>query len=244
MNRLLTVLLAAVIAMATACASTQKPGSEQPDDELAVALVETLVRARAHAQATPILRSALARNPDDPRLHLLLGEVLRDRGVYAQAERELRLAVRLAPKLARTHGALGILYDLTGRPVAAKASHERAIELAPGVAELRNNLGFSLYLARDFAGAQAAYEEGLRIDPTAGGIYVNLGFALAARGRKVEALRSFRQAGGEAAAWNNLGVAFEKQGELEPARRAYERALTADPGHSEATNNLNSLEGV
>jgi Flp pilus assembly protein TadD len=35
-----------------------------------------------------------------------------------------------------------------------------------------------------------------------------------------------------AAAWNNLGIAYEQQGKFDLARKAYEKALTIDPNNN------------
>ena len=40
-----------------------------------------------------------------------------------------------------------------------------------------------------------------------------------------------------AAAWNNLAIAYEHEGELEKARRAYERALKLDPDNQYVKQN-------
>jgi Flp pilus assembly protein TadD len=35
-----------------------------------------------------------------------------------------------------------------------------------------------------------------------------------------------------AAAWNNLGIAYEQQGKFDLARKAYEKAITLDPNNN------------
>ena len=62
------------------------------DDELRIQLAELLIHEGAHENAVPIVREALARKPQDARLHYLLGTLLRDRGVYDEAEREQTIA--------------------------------------------------------------------------------------------------------------------------------------------------------
>lgn len=211
------------------------------DMDLTVALAETLVQSGAHTNALPMLRDALRRKPNDPRLHYLLGTILRDRGLYEQAQRTLDKAVSLDPTLSPAWAALGMVHDLQRRPAAALRCHDKAIELSPEVGRFFNNRGFSKYLAGDPAGAASDLQEALRLEPTAARVYVNLGFALAAQGKDEEALRMFRQALDEAGALNNLALAHELRGEPSSALAMYRRALEIDPGQDEALLNLEAL---
>lgn len=212
------------------------------DDDLRIQLAELLIHEGAHENAVPIVREALARKPQDARLHYLLGALLRDRGAYDQAETELVRAVELEPKLHPAHSALGILYDLQKRGPEADKHHRRALELDATVARYHNNLGFSLYLRGQHADAVAAYGKALELAPSAQLVYLNLGYAYAALGRDADATRMFRQAGDEAAALTNLALAHELQGDPEKARALYQKALAEDPRQVAALKNLEALE--
>ncbi|MBU0550937.1 tetratricopeptide repeat protein [Myxococcota bacterium] len=211
------------------------------DDDLTVALVETLIESRSYDSAVPMLKRALLRRPNDPRLHTLMGTVLRDKGVLNKAEAEFKLALHLNPKDALALAGLGVLYDLRGDHAAAKEAHTQAIALAPLSARLQNNLGFSCFLAGDTPAAISAYEEAISLDPSASHVYINLGFALTRQGKDHEALRIFRQALDEAAALNNLAMGQELRGADEDAQESYMRALEINPRLSEAHKNLERL---
>ena len=62
---------------------------------------------------------------------------------------------------------------------------------------------------------------------------VDFGIAVAQKGLWKEALYRWQKAvelnPGYAAAWNNLAIAYEHEGNFEEARKAYERALSLDP---------------
>lgn len=62
---------------------------------------------------------------------------------------------------------------------------------------------------------------------------VDFGIAVAQKGLWKEALYRWQRAveldPGYAAAWNNLAIAYEHEGNFEEARKAYEKALTLDP---------------
>jgi len=218
------------------------PLDGQVDHALTVELAELLVAHGATDQAVPMLQQALAREPEDARLHYLLGTVLRDRGVFAQAEASLREAVRLAPKLAPAWSALGILHDLRQAHAEAEAAHRQALALEPNVARFHNNLGFCLYLQRRYADAVVAYEEAARRSPNAAQVYMNLGFAYAALGRDADAERVFREAGGAASALHNMAVAHELRGDPTRARALYTQALAADPRLEPAQRALDALK--
>lgn len=68
------------------------------------------------------------------------------------------------------------------------------------------------------------------------------GFEAVQRGELAEAERLFRQAlaqdGGDAEAWNSLGVVLIRQGDREPGIEALRTALRLLPSHREAHRNL------
>jgi Flp pilus assembly protein TadD len=218
------------------------PLDGQVDHTLTVELAELLVANGATEHAVPMLQQALARKPEDARLHYLLGTVLRDRGVFTQAEAELREATRLAPDMAPAWSALGILHDLRREHPEAEKAHRKALSLDASVARFHNNLGFCLYLQQRYAEAVPAYEEATKRSPNAAQTFTNLGFAYAALGRDADAERMFRQAGGEAAALHNLALAHELRGNADKARDLYRRALASDPRLEPAQRALDSLD--
>lgn len=242
------VLVATLVA---SCGGARDPGEQTPRNlaedeaftgELVVELADTLVQAKAYENALPMLNRALAKTPQDARLHYLMGLILRDRAVYDEASKYLARAIELQPGLAPAHGAMGVLLDLQGQHEAARPFHERAVELDPTSARHLNNLGFSLYLAGKPAEAEAAYRRGLGLDPMAHRLFINLGFALAAQNQEDEALQIFRQALPDGAARNNLALARELRGDREAARRMYQEALLQSPALPQATANLQALE--
>lgn len=222
-------------------ADKNKKEDGEIDDDLTVALVETLIQSRAYDSAVPMLKRALLRRPNDSRLHTLMGTVLRDKGIYSKAEAEFKLALHLNPKNHMALSGLGMLYDLRGEYTAAKGQHLKAIGLAPLSARLQNNLGFSRFLAGDTDEAIKAYEEAISLDPSASSVYINLGFALVRKEKDSEALRIFRQVLDDAGAHNNLAMGQELRGAHSKAQENYLRALEINPRLKEATKNLERL---
>jgi tetratricopeptide (TPR) repeat protein len=79
--------------------------------------------------------------------------------------------------------------------------------------------------------------------------YNNLGFAYLVLGKSDDAVRELEKAvsfdsGVTSPIWNNLGLAYEKKGELADAAGAYRAALAGNPNYVKAKVNLNRLTEV
>lgn len=77
----------------------------------------------------------------------------------------------------------------------------------------------------------------------------NLGYAYLVLGKSDDAVRELEKAvsfdsGVTSPIWNNLGLAYEKQGELADAASAYRAALAGNPGYVKAKVNLSRLTEV
>ncbi|HET6345009.1 MAG TPA: tetratricopeptide repeat protein [Myxococcota bacterium] len=232
--------VAVVVAMAGACA-THTANRQNDGKELTAEIAEIMATNHVYETAVPLLQQGISEDPNNARLHRLLGAVLRDRGIYVEALKELQLANSLQPNDADTAAAMGVLYDLRGNPAAAEIWHRRALDLAPERAEFFNNLGFSMYLQGRNYEAVTAFQEALRRNPNQPRAYNNLGFTLARLKDFDAALRAFQQAGTKAAALANLGLAYELAADLDEARRCYKGALRLDRRLDVARKNLANL---
>jgi len=241
-TQLKTILLGATL-LAAGCASQKHIARTQADGEaLRADLAATYVDKGAYDAAIPLLRRALLEKPRSAHIRTLYGKVLREKGLYPQAERELIVARGLAPKSAKPHAELGILYALEHRQPEAESSLRAAVALAPQHAPYWNNLGFSLYVNGKMAEAVTAYERALAIDPSLIVTYNNLGFAYGKKGDLVSAERSFRNAGGEAAARLNMAILYEERGDKERAATLRAQAKQIDPDAAFADESLNEGE--
>jgi tetratricopeptide (TPR) repeat protein len=60
-----------------------------------------------------------------------------------------------------------------------------------------------------------------------------------------EALQAFKQGGGNARAYNNLGCIYLKKGMFEEALRCFEKAIALEPGfYATANENLKKLRAA
>ena len=134
-------------------------------------------------------------------------------GAGEPAIKDLNEAVKLDPTNAEFHNALAFAYHYEGRYQFALTHYAKALELAPGYAEAHVNLAGLYYdLARwDDAIAQA--REALKITTY----------------QKPEK------------AYNNIGLAYMKKGDLISARRAFRDALAFHDNFPEAHHNLGTV---
>jgi tetratricopeptide (TPR) repeat protein len=56
-----------------------------------------------------------------------------------------------------------------------------------------------------------------------------------------EAIDAYRAAGNTAALWNKIGIAYHQLGQLENARKSYERAIKLDKEDADAINNVGTV---
>jgi Flp pilus assembly protein TadD len=163
---------------------------------------------------------------------------LRHTGAVEEAGAALRALLADEPKNAAAHAELAVLCERTRRTEEALAHHREALRLEPGSPRYLNNLGFALHLRGRSGEAVPLLEEALRADPADPRLRNNLGFALAATGDFTRADRQFQLAGTRAQARNNLGVAYERAGNLLQAYDQYLEAVQLDASSETARGNL------
>lgn len=224
----------------THCAH-QGDSVDQEARRLSGEIAELMVAHHANEAAVPLVQRGLAEDPNNPRMHTLMGILLRDSGLFQEARRELDKAYRLEPRDLDTVVATAVLLDSMGLGDQAEVWHRRAIAMAPSRADLYNNLGFSHYLRKQYHEAVAVYRQALERDPGAHRVYNNLGFALARLQRYEDARAAFERGGGKAPALANLGVAYELVGDWDSARDMYVEALRSDRNLKVARTNLDIL---
>jgi Flp pilus assembly protein TadD len=211
-----------------------------PDPEFARAVA--LFQEGRYAEAEPILRAVVARQPRFDPAWNLLGGVLAALRDAAGAERAYRRAIALGPDVPEPYFNLGMTLDALHRAEESAACYRRALALRPAFIEARNNLGNALAAMGDSAGALAAYGAVLEQDPGHADANTNLGLVLqeggdlaGARERYTKALR---QRPDHPDALNNLGYLLEERGERKEAMALYRRALEANPHAARAAYNL------
>lgn len=226
--------LTAVLLGATGCAGAQRNHAH----DLRLAVAEQLGAKGDWAGA---YRAADALTRDDPKdgpARLLRARALRHSGAVDEADAALRALVADEPRNAGAHAELAVLCEHARRPDEALVHHREALRLEPRSARYLNNLGFALHLRGRSREAVPLLEEALRIDPADPRLRNNLGFALAATGDFTRAAQQFQLGGTRAEARNNLGVAYERAGNLLQAYDRYLEAVQLEVSLEAARGNL------
>ncbi len=119
----------------------------------------------------------------------------------------------------------------------------KATEVAPDEPNAWANLARSYARSDQHEKAVASYEKAIELNPSDAAYYQNLGTSYAALGQGEKATESYNKSaeisGGAdpkaaAASYYNLAVTHINSGRNADAREALEKAIEADPGHSEA----------
>jgi arabinofuranosyltransferase len=202
-------------------------------------------RVRRAAEADP-WEELLAADPRSAEAHYKIAAAALRAGDDATAAVSLAVAVALAPEheralaaLARVHERRGdfvTAWEIVGRARALSPFDPIAIGTAADVAAARG----------DDAAASALYLESAELYPqVAGRAFGRLAMLAARRRDAAQALdfveRAVALAGEDAETLANVGEAYALLGRATDARRAYGRALTADPAFAPAARGLQRL---
>jgi len=201
------------------------------------------------AEAEPIVRAALAGQPEHPELLCALGHLLERQHRVEEAVEVYRAAARgrfgpntdyhdFACRDATPRGRLAALRLARGEGEEALSEVEAALRIRPQMAELRRLRAAALISLGRYAEAYAELESRLREDPKDGLAHNTLGVALAVQGRHRAALREFKLAlalhPDDVDILCNLASAQQALGDPAAARDTFEKALQLRPGHAPA----------
>lgn len=181
-----------------------------------------------------------------------LGKVYRDLGQFDLAQQSFRRAVVLDPANATAHNNLGNIQYRLGNCSEAEYELSQAASLAPTSLSSVSQLAIVMFECGNVAGSIPQFERALSLEGAvfAPPLYTYLARAYLAQGRYDEAIRRAQQGAllppESADAYYYLGEAYVargNQGDVEAARRAFERALELDPSYGPAQDALNELPG-
>ncbi len=188
-----------------------------------------LVRRGMPNEAAAGIEAVLTASPQHARAWELAGMVAFDRGLLDEAEADFTRAITLDPDLASCYAHLGAVHDYKGRPDLARDVYAAALVRFPQSGELHNNLGVAFSMLGDDASALHHFHEAVVLGASSERSWNNMGLALCRLGRFDEAFEAFRNAGGEAAAHNNLGYFFLVNGDASLAVQHLQRAVELEP---------------
>jgi len=202
---------------------------------------DLLVTEGLEEQALAEYNNVLEQDSDHAIANEAAGGVYFRAGLFSESQMYLEKAVQLNPMLWRAYNYLGILMDREGNYDQAATYFTRALELhqGNGTDEIYNNLGVVHIARKDYGKAIESFRLALKSGGVSVRTYNNMGLALTRLGRLDEALESFKYAGGEAKAYNNLGYVLLTDNQPGKAVPYFEKALEISPNYYvKAADNL------
>jgi tetratricopeptide (TPR) repeat protein len=132
-------------------------------------------------------------NPNDPWIHLALGEAYRLRGMMPESEHEVREAIALDPKFQEARLTLSGVLIQQERYAEAIAEAQQLID-DPTYSDVwmpLTNKGFSLIRLEQLSEARKSLELAIEFKQTYWRAHLNLGILASLEGHREEALASF-----------------------------------------------------
>ncbi|MGQ9865451.1 MAG: tetratricopeptide repeat protein [Pseudanabaenaceae cyanobacterium] len=216
---------------------------EDPRYQKALDLLATLRAATGDWQASVEgYCQAVAQDPDNPLLHLRLGNALAKGKEWAEAKTHLQQAIALKPDLVEAYRSLAGIALAEKDPETAIAHLRHALTLTPQCPDTRVNLGVALIQVERYDEARAVLHEALALRPGYPEAWINLGVAYNKEERYAEAIAVFQRAIAAKpefiAAYLNLGLAQAMQEDLTGAIATFREIIRQQPDHPDAHMNV------
>ena len=214
-------------------------------------VADTLRSAGDVDGAIRALEELLAEYPDDPMVHVSLGDTFRTKKNYAAAEKAYSTAIDL---MAGNHSQLWYTYYVRGISnerlknwPRAEADFRQSLDLRPGQPQVLNYLGYSLVERREkLDEALKMIEQAVSVRPDSGYIVDSLGWVYYRLGRFDEAVAPMEMAvelmATDPIVNDHLGDVYWMVGREYEARFQWRRALSFGPEEAEADRIRRKLE--
>ena len=201
------------------------------------ALGYTYFAQKKIGESIKALATSLRLDLKNVEAHKILGRNLTIIGRFDAAQVEFEQAIRYKPDSAESHYNLGKLFSMQDNWEPARKAFEAALRIDPSYLEALDGLGFALEALGDDAGAIARYQEAIRVNEARRGrfaaAHVNLSAYYNRTGDPEQALEYARKAieldPKSDRAWFQKGRADERQGKLDDAVDALNRAISFNP---------------
>ncbi len=189
----------------------------------------TFLAAKKTDEAKKQFEIVLAKQPDYSLAYEGLGRVNQLEKKYELAKINYQKAIALDPLLWNSYNRLGNIYDLEKKYNKAVKEYKTAIAVKPDLGFLYNNLGYSLFLTGQDQEAIKAFYKALELNYANKKVYNNLGMIFANLKLYDKAFEVYKKGGTEATAYNNLGVGYMKNGEIDEAGKCFSKAIEISP---------------
>ena len=184
---------------------------------------------------------ALALDPNQAQVHVVLGIIYHGTGKIDQAIEEFEHAIELQPMGDEAYQWLGRCCQRKGDTERAIGYFQKAIELRPGYWDNYNALGNFYYTFGRYRDAAEQYRRVITFQPDSSQGYTNLGAMYYLQGLYEEAVTMYRRAieiHPNELSYANLGTAYFYLGRYDDAIEAYSSALKLNPTEDQHYWNL------
>jgi serine/threonine protein kinase/tetratricopeptide (TPR) repeat protein len=182
--------------------------------------------------AAAACQKALAADPQNPDVHVTLGELRRLRGDINEAVNEFKAALSLQPNNADAILGMAETYKAAHRLAEAETEYKRSIELQPTSWAGYSRLGAFYYSRGHYPEAAEMFSKVVQLVPDNLRGYNNLGGIYLQMGRYDDALRVFSTSIAKkptAQAYSNVGTANYFLGRYVDSANAFEKATELAP---------------
>jgi tetratricopeptide (TPR) repeat protein len=187
-------------------------------------------------------QSAVQLEPSHAMAHYNLGELYVQKGQLDDAIVHFQSALQSKPEAAEIHNALGLALLRKGRVSGALAHLQKAVEMKPRDAEAHNNLARALSQKGELDEAIVHLQIALELSPDQAETHNNLANVLRQKGQLNDAIEQYQRAlemrPNYALAHYNLGEVFQQIGQLNDAIAQYQKALELRPDFAPARRAL------
>jgi predicted TPR repeat methyltransferase len=202
------------------------------------------------AEAEPLYRQVLARDPDNADALHFYGILKHQQGHSDEAVELIRSAIAREPDNAGMRSNLGNVLKESGRLQEAEVCYREVIGLLPGFADAHCNLGVVLRVRGDRPGAIESLHRAIACDPGHVESHLNLGIANRDDGSWMSAIDHFSRALEHSRSKQTrdrsarlLTIALLRAGQIEDARLVLRRWLEAAPENPIARHMLAAVAG-
>ena len=193
-------------------------------------LSRVALAAGDYPTARTLIDEVLNVEPDSVPALTARGRILREQGHLDVAIADFSRALEKGPDNIAVMAELAMTFDrIPEKVVEAEQLYRKVLELAPDSAAARNNLGFNFLLQGRAEEAVTILSGALALDAKNPRILANLAAAYLLKRDKAKALQIFKQAVGEAEAYNNIGYLYMSQSRWDEAENAFRKALELSP---------------
>jgi serine/threonine protein kinase/tetratricopeptide (TPR) repeat protein len=184
--------------------------------------------------ATAACERAVNADPQNPDVHVTLGDLRRQTGKYAEAVTEYNTALAQEPNNADAILGLAETYRTSGKIKEAETAYLKSIELQPNYWGGYSKLGAFYASHGRYPDAAAKFEKVVQLSPDNSQGYNNLGGVYEQMGRYDDAIKVFLQSIRHSPtdqAFSNLGTCYYFLGRYSDAATAFEDATKLTPKH-------------